>query len=258
MKNRFPAIITIFCLLILALIVSSSCAGNNPPTENDQAPTETGTVRFPEQFSPGEQEKESITEIGNVSTNTPETETETETETEKEEAPKESLRFTSYGNGTCAVSGIGSCTDSCIVIPTRSPDGDIVTTIEEKAFYGNGDIKVVEIPSTVTGIEKMAFGECSALVYISVDKENKSFIDIGGVLYSADLTRIISYPAASGATSISIPKTVKRIEPMAFYGCDTLKTVLYEGSLHDWGKIDIGDMNYGLFTAALSYNSSDK
>ena len=258
MKNRFPSILIILALLLLVLVVSSSCSSNTP--EDHQNITETGTVKFPEQLSPKEPSENAENELETTAGALVATDDETEIETEatKVEAPKESLRFTSYGNGTCAVSGIGSCTDSCIVIPNKSPDGDIVTTIEEKAFYGNGDIKVVEIPSTVSGIGKMAFAECSSLVYISVDKSNQSFTDVGGVLYSADLTRIISYPAASGATGISIPKTVKLIEPMAFYGCDTLKTVFYEGSLHDWGRIDIGDMNYGLFTAALSYNSSDK
>lgn len=253
MKNRLTSLVVILVLLVLVLIVGSACSTkNNDTTENTQSATETGTVEFPAQFAPEESESEPVTHLESTAEATETTETETE------EEPRESLRFTSYGNGTCAVSGIGSCTDSCIVIPTKSPDGDIVTTIEAKAFYGNQDIKAIEIPSTITGIEEMAFGECSALVYISVDKSNKSFTDVGGVLYSSDLTSIISYPAASGAASINIPITVKRIESMAFYGCDTLKTVFYEGSLHDWGKIDIGDLNYGLFTAALSHNTSDK
>jgi hypothetical protein len=39
---------------------------------------------------------------------------------------------------------------------------------------------------------------------------------------------------------------------MAFYGCDTLEIIRYAGTLSDWGKIDIGDMNYGLFTASVA------
>lgn len=256
MKNRIPAIIVVLALLTFVLIVSSACSSKNDKPGGDPTAVGTGTVEIPEQYAPTESESDSKEET--VSSAEEIYATEKETETETEEAPKESLRFTSYGNGTCAVSGIGSCTDTCIIIPTKSPDGDIVTTIEVNAFYGNKDIKVIEIPSTITGIEEMAFGECSSLVYISVDKANKSFTDIGGVLYSADLTRLISYPAASGAASINIPISVKHIEPMAFFGCDMLKAVVYEGSLHEWGKIDIGDMNYGLFTAALSYNTAGK
>ena len=45
------------------------------------------------------------------------------------EEPKysEGLKFTSNGDGTCSVSGIGTCTDTEIVIPPVSPMGDAVT-----------------------------------------------------------------------------------------------------------------------------------
>ena len=42
------------------------------------------------------------------------------------------LEFTSNGDGTCYVSGIGTCTDLDIAVPPTSPDGDTVTAI------GNG------------------------------------------------------------------------------------------------------------------------
>ncbi len=44
------------------------------------------------------------------------------------------LEFTSNGDGTCYVSGIGSCTDTDIIIPSTSPDGDSVTSIGDWAF----------------------------------------------------------------------------------------------------------------------------
>lgn len=218
-------------------------------------PDSDETVTAPIFFSPAESESESAE---------PERPTETETtlpdkDTTQEEKPiQNSLRFISYGNGTCAVSGIGSCSDLCIVIPERSPAGDIVTTIAEKAFYGNQDIKAVEIPSTVTSIESMAFADCGSLVYISVDSANKSFADINGVLFSIDLNRLIAYPSACGAISVNIPASVKSIAPMAFFGCHLLENIVYDGTLHDWGRIDIGEMNYGLYTASLIYKQIDK
>ncbi len=185
---------------------------------------------------------------------------EIESESEKAEtpAPQKSLKFSSYGNGTCAVSGIGDITDLCIVIPEKSPAGDIVTSIDDLAFYGNKNIRTVQIPSTVTRIGTRAFGNCIALVYISVDATNIAFRDIDGVLYCADLSTLLHYPAASGASSIEIPSEVRRISDMAFYNCDNLKTVYYNGSYEDWGKIEIGQLNYGLFTASISCSGSGK
>lgn len=179
-------------------------------------------------------------------------ETEIATEKKVEIIPEKSLKFTSYGNGTCAVSGIGDITDLCVIIPEKSPEGDIVTTIDTLAFYGNKTIKTIQIPSTVTRIGERCFGNCSSLVYISVDPANIAFCDIDGVLYSADLSTLLHFPAASGAASIDIPAELKRISDMAFYNCDSLKTIYYNGSYESWGKIEIGQLNYGLLSASIS------
>ena len=139
-----------------------------------------------------------------------------------------------------------------MVIPERSPDGDVVTYVEERAFYGNRQVKAFELPSTVTGIGDLAFADCPSLVYISVDKSNKEFIDKNGILYTKDLKELIVYPSACGASLLELSVSLERIADMAFYGCDTLESIHYEGTLSDWGKIRIGEMNYGLFTASVS------
>ena len=177
--------------------------------------------------------------------------TESQEETSETEAPIPSLEFLSLGNGTCAVTGIGSITDTYVVIPQRSPDGDVVTEISERAFYSNGTVRAIEIPSTVSVIGDMAFADCSALVYISVDKSNKWFSDIGGILFSLDMTKILAYPSASGASTITIPESVNAIAPMAFYKSDNLKTINFEGSYESWSAITVGEMNYGLYTASI-------
>ena len=248
------AFIAIAVLLILACICSAASCKKNEENE-----TESGTLEDKSYLSPEELGKEETTaEI--IFSDETETESETEKETEKETEAIiiESLRFVSFGNGTCSVSGIGNYKASCVVIPERSPDGDIVTSIEEKAFYGNKDIKAIEIPSTVTSIGSTAFGGCTSLVYISVDKANKAFADIDGILYTKDKKELIAYPAACGASSIELSSSVKKIADMAFYGCDTLKTINYDGTLTEWGQIEIGTMNYGLYTAALSCNDTSK
>ena len=130
----------------------------------------------------------------------------------------------------------------------------MVTSIEDNAFLGNSVIKAIEIPSTVSHIGTMALGNCVSLVYISVDSNNKSYTDIDGVLYSKDGSALIVYPAACGATTLTLSKSVVSIAAMAFYGCDTLQSIQYEGSLSDWSKISIGDMNYGLYTASVVCN----
>ena len=103
----------------------------------------------------------------------------------------EGLEFTSNGNRTCYVSGIGTCTDLDIIIPSKSPAGDTVTSIGSFAFYGCSSLTSIEIPEGVTSIEYDAFDGCSSL------------------------------------TSIEIPASVTSIEGSAFGGCSSLNYNTY-------------------------------
>ena len=245
--------------LIIGIISLGACGKKKTDnTDNDAEnnnSSEVNTYVNLELTSPIKEEETETTEETKTESVT-ETEAETEIESETEKAPEpivvKSLKFTSFGNGTCAVSGIGDITDPCVIIPERSPEGDIVISIDSLAFYSNKAIKTVQIPSTVTKIGAKAFGNCSSLVYISVDTSNIAFCDIEGVLYSSDLTTLIHYPAASGATSIEIPSDLKRIEDMAFYNCDNLREIVYDGSYESWGKIEVGELNYGIISASIS------
>ena len=81
------------------------------------------------------------------------------------EAPNYSvgLEYTSNGDGTCYVSGIGSCTDAEIVIPETSPEGWRVVAIGSEAFKDYTSITSIYIPYTVTKIGIRAFNNCTNL-----------------------------------------------------------------------------------------------
>ena len=81
----------------------------------------------------------------------------------------EGLEFVSNGNGTCYVKSIGTCTDTELLIPPTSPDGDRVTNIGMRAFYGCETITSVTIPDSVTSIYDSAFAYCKCLTSIKVD-----------------------------------------------------------------------------------------
>ena len=254
----------VFCCtvtLTMAITVLAACSsgivrGDKPPIE--------GTLNSTEHFSPDTNEESVIfpdpgidDEDEEVTTEAPtekETEAPTETETKEEE---KSLKFTSYGNGTCALSGIGNYTDVYLIIPERSPEGDVVICIDEKAFYENTEIKAVHIPSTVMSIGEKAFAGCTSLVYVSVDTKNKSFCDINGVLYSKDTSILILFPSSNQASEITIPKTVTEICDMAFFNSPNLKQIRYSGTLQDWSQISIGEDNNGLYSASISFATAN-
>ncbi|MBE6583519.1 MAG: hypothetical protein E7649_00865 [Ruminococcaceae bacterium] len=268
--SRIAAIL-ILCLLCAILLPScSKRKTNGTQKESDtesSTVTETGTADagthnspLPQETQSQEQTNESLPEETDAITqDQPEDTTESETETDAvTPEPVPSLQYYSYGNGTCCVVGIGTYTDQSVIIPAKSPSGDIVTCIEARAFFENESIRTVQIPSTVTSIGDMAFGGCSNLVYIMVDSSNRVYRDIDGVLYSADRTVLISYPAANQAQTLTLSAKITSIADMALYNCTNLQSIVFDGSPADWEKLQIGSMNYTLYSAAVTFTGSGK
>ena len=90
--------------------------------------------------------------------------------TESLEVPKESrgLLFRSNGDGTCELYGMGTCTDTALIIPETSPEGDTVTFISAGAFRGNAALTEVQIPDCVEKIGLGAFADCPNLAPLNV------------------------------------------------------------------------------------------
>ena len=117
--------------------------------------------------------------------------------------PSEGLAFSSNGDGTCSVVGIGSYTDTDLVIPEKSPDGDTVVCIGYEAFRNNKNIRSVVIPDSVVTIDDFSFFECENL------------------------------------TSVVIPNGVERIGFAAFRYCWNLKDVTLSESVTSIGSMAI-------------------
>lgn len=98
------------------------------------------------------------------------------------------------------VSGIGTCTDANLIIPSIY-NGLPVKQIDTSAFYQNTNIVSVEIPEGVYYIKNQAFSGCTNLI------------------------------------SIVIPSTITRIGENAFNGCSNIEKV-YISSLENWCNIN--------------------
>lgn len=165
------------------------------------------------------------------------------------------LRFTSNGDGTCVLSGIGDCTDPCVVIPEFAPSGERVTAVSAMAFYGCATVQAVQIPASVQSVGSLAFSACSNLAYISVSAENPCYRDVDGVLYTADLVTLILYPPMRAGTQMTVSVSTKTICDMAFYGCAYLERVVYTGSAEEWELIRIGSKNYSLTASSVTFEA---
>ena len=154
------------------------------------------------------------------------------------------------------------------------PSGVLFTS--QKAFFGCRGLTSVTIPASLTWIGSGAFAGCVGLQNITVNKENKSYCVIDGVLYdlySDGDSSLHTFPAGrsgdysipsgvkeiglwsfygcKGLTSVTIPVSVEFVGLEAFTGCE-LKAAYYQGTRNQWSEVDVGEGNDAL-TSKLIY-----
>lgn len=101
-----------------------------------------------------------------------------------------------------------------------------VTSVGESAFKGNNRLRFIEIPNSITSIEKQAFEDCSELEAINVDLQNPNYSSQDGILYNKERTKFIHIPKAIKGT-ITISENVISIGDSAFYKCNNLQGVSF-------------------------------
>ena len=154
-----------------------------------------------------------------------------------------------------------------------------VTRLASGAFSLCVSMTKIYVPASVRSMNGSPFSDCNSLTSIEVDENNPAYKSIDGNLYSKDGTTLIKYAKGktetefvvpSGVTNISevaftyclnlisvkLPKSLKVIDGFAFFGCNNLTYVYYEGLESDWKNILIGSNNYTITNARISYGVS--
>lgn len=152
------------------------------------------------------------------------------------------LVFTSNGDGTCTLTGLGTCTDRNILVPPVSPAGDSVTAIGPAAFATyNVKIQSVWIPETVNSIDPSTFmimtGSTMSLKTITVAEDNPAYSSLDGVLYNKNKTTLICYPCAKEDASFTIPNGVTTIEQAAFFYSLNLRNITINREVNSIGAL---------------------
>lgn len=176
------------------------------------------------------------------------------------------LAYISNGDGTCYVSGIGSCEDSDIIIPPISPDGETVTRIGNGSFSRDRSITSVYISEGITAIGSSAFRGCSNLTSVSIPPSltligNSAFGEAGTSttpsyierVYITDLAAWCGiafgddgsspfygnngdlYISGVKATDITIPSTITTVGNYQFAGCGSLISITIPNSVTSIG-----------------------
>lgn len=108
-----------------------------------------------------------------------------------------------------------------IVIP------DSVTTIGDYAFFGCWAAKTLEIGSGLNSMGRQAIQYCKSLETITVSAGNKKYAATDeGILFTADYSKLLCYPASAPMTSYTVPNNCIEIDDYAFRNCVNLETVV--------------------------------
>lgn len=127
----------------------------------------------------------------------------------------EGLDMVLISEGEYTVSGIGTCTDTEILIPTTY-NGLPVVSVEASAFLNNTAITSVVLPDSITSIGEKAFNGCESLTSVLFGKNSQlSSIGPGAFNYCYSLE------------SITIPESVTNIGSDAFIYCYGLRSVTF-------------------------------
>ena len=180
---------------------------------------------------------------------TEETTEESQTPTEAPLTESEGLEYQANDDGTFAVIGIGTCTDSYVVIPSYF-SGAKVTYIADFAFDECDDITGVTIPDGVIGIGKCAFYGCVNLTSITIPV-GVTYIGDAAFEFCSGLTSVTipdgvigigncAFRSCRGLTSITIPNSVTSIGYNAFDNCGSLEEIRFSGTVYQWNTIDLG------------------
>ncbi len=172
-------------------------------------------------------------------------------EEEEPATPTEGLKYTLSGDKThYIVSGIGTATDTDIVIPATYNNLP-VKEIGSSAFYNCNSLTSVRIPDSVTTIGYGAFSSCDSLTSITIGDSVTSIGDaaFGGCSSLTSITigdsvttiGIYAFDGCSSLTSVIIPDSVTSIGGSAFYGCDSLISVTIPDSVTSIGELAFND-----------------
>lgn len=173
--------------------------------------------------------------------------------------------------GDTWLSGIGTCMDSYLKLPSNYEGEAVVgiygdsftsniiitgleipegyTTIGDYAFFNCSKITTVVFPESVNLIEQSAFGHCSKIETITIPGNciinNNAFASCTS-LKTANIQNVTIIGNAGFTTcynmqSVKLGNSLEKIGIIAFFGCNKLEEVYYDGTREQWEAIEKGE-----------------
>lgn len=138
------------------------------------------------------------------------------------------LERVSLGKGTKGID-FSAFTDCTYLEKVETNNG--LEYIDNFVFSGCKSLKSVNIGPNVNTIGNGVFAGCDSLKTIHVAAGNRDFVFFKGALYSKDMTVLYAFLNGNPTTVYTMPNTVERICPFAFWGNNSLKEVILSPKL---------------------------
>lgn len=114
----------------------------------------------------------------------------------------------------------------------KLPDG--LERIDYAAFAESSSLTEIDLGLATPDLVQNPFLACRALEKFVVDPQNSEYMAYQNVLYTADGTKLMSYPNMSGKNLVMHPKT-QRFEDFAFHSCRNLESVIFSPDFVEFG-----------------------
>ncbi len=117
-----------------------------------------------------------------------------------------------------------------------------VTKLEREAFRKCAALTEVNVSENLTDISSEAFKYCENLVDINVDKKNTQYSSVDGYLLSKDKKTLVLFPHGKAHDKFTLlPPSITKIGDFAFYECENLASVMIPNKV-----TSIGDRAFSL------------
>ena len=140
----------------------------------------------------------------------------------------ERLKKVTLGKGITVIPG--GLFAGCVKLKTVKLSNNL-RTIENDAFRWCESLTTITIPEKVRKILTNPFMECSKLTKINVNKNNKTYTSIDGILFTKSKKTLAIYPLGKKNSAYSVPKTVYKIAENAFSESSSIKTIKMTNSV---------------------------
>lgn len=128
-----------------------------------------------------------------------------------------------------------ACFSGCTAIKTITlPEG--VFKVGKNVFKDCTQLEHISIPSSVVKIDTGSFRGCPALRDIEVNKKNKHYKTMDGVMFNKNKSKLVCFANKLPFESYEIPDSVCDIEDWAFANCVNLKEVIIPDSVQRIGE----------------------